>query len=113
MKVALQLLWVGVLQVAMQADAASAANGAPLMVGAQATGTRLPDAVTSGEIEPLFATPTRLDRAGRIVAPVYINGQGRSGSLSIRAPVIRRSLRSLLRNSGCSRLQMSASSSMA
>src|SRR6185503_8146145 len=28
------------------------------------------------EPEPLFASPTRLDRVGRIVAPVYINGQG-------------------------------------
>jgi predicted aspartyl protease len=27
-------------------------------------------------IDPLFASPTRLDRVGRIVAPVYINGQG-------------------------------------
>ena len=27
-------------------------------------------------VEPLFATPTRLDRTGRILAPVMINGQG-------------------------------------
>ncbi len=66
MKVALQLLMVGVLQRAMQADAAAA----------EATGTRLPGVVLPAEPEPLFATPTRLDRAGRIVAPVYINGLG-------------------------------------
>src|SRR5262245_53344440 len=26
--------------------------------------------------EPLFASPTRVDRIGRIVAPVFINGKG-------------------------------------
>jgi predicted aspartyl protease len=34
-----------------------------------------PQSVASEE-EPLFASPTRLDRIGRIVAPVMINGQG-------------------------------------
>lgn len=40
--------------------------------------TRPPDAPQPGVSEeaPLFASPTRVDRIGRIVAPVTINGQG-------------------------------------
>jgi predicted aspartyl protease len=34
------------------------------------------DTTVSTATEPLFASPTRIDRVGRIVAPVYINGQG-------------------------------------
>ncbi len=33
-------------------------------------------AATEATAEPLFATPTRADRIGRIVAPVYLNGLG-------------------------------------
>jgi predicted aspartyl protease len=56
MNVALSLLLVGVLQAVGFSDGVAADPGI--------------------EPEPLFATPTRLDRVGRIVAPVYINGQG-------------------------------------
>jgi len=37
------------------------------------TGSRIPTGLSD---EPLYAVSTRLDRIGRIVAPVYINGQG-------------------------------------
>lgn len=33
-------------------------------------------AAVSSEPEPLYASPTRLDRIGRVVAPVMINGRG-------------------------------------
>jgi predicted aspartyl protease len=39
-----------------------------------AQGTELASAITPPE--PLFAAPTRMDRTGRILAPVMINGQG-------------------------------------
>lgn len=42
-------------------------------------GTTLPpenDQPSAGEESPLYAAPTRIDRIGRIVAPVMINGQG-------------------------------------
>jgi predicted aspartyl protease len=45
----------------------------------RADGSPAPVADTPGAIpadEPLFASPTRFDRIGRIVAPVLINGQG-------------------------------------
>ncbi|HEU4624410.1 MAG TPA: retropepsin-like aspartic protease [Steroidobacteraceae bacterium] len=35
-----------------------------------------PAAPLAAEPEPMFASPTRLDRSGRILAPVMINGQG-------------------------------------
>lgn len=43
--------------------------------GASAPISDTPDA-DAAEDEPLFASPTRVDRIGRIVAPVLINGQG-------------------------------------
>jgi len=35
-----------------------------------------PGATTAGELEPVYVAPTQLDRIGRLMAPVYINGQG-------------------------------------
>jgi len=50
------------------------ARPAPAQVPAVATS--VPTAVAEAEAGPLYATPSRRDRAGRIVAPVEINGQG-------------------------------------
>lgn len=41
-----------------------------------AHGTELISTAPAPANEPLFAAPTRLDRTGRILAPVMINGQG-------------------------------------
>ncbi len=46
----------------------------PCHVGASPTAPVSEDAMV--EQQPLYASPTRLDRIGRIVAPVFINGQG-------------------------------------
>ncbi len=43
-------------------------------VGAANPGEPIADSAAVNE--PLFASPTRVDRIGRIVAPVFINGQG-------------------------------------
>jgi len=50
----------------------------PCALFAQApTGTHLPlTSAVLAEPEALYASPTRIDRIGRIVAPVMINGQG-------------------------------------
>jgi len=47
----------------------------PTVVSTQGNGLA-PTAAELPADEPLFASPTRLDRIGRIVAPVTINGQG-------------------------------------
>jgi predicted aspartyl protease len=47
----------------------------PCHIGAASPTALVPDVALS-EQEPLFASPTRLDRIGRILAPVFINGQG-------------------------------------
>jgi predicted aspartyl protease len=48
------------------------AEGVPSAAGVEEAA----DTTVSTTAEPLFASPTRIDRIGRIVAPVYINGQG-------------------------------------
>jgi hypothetical protein len=47
------------------------ACAAPAALGSESTSTTSPAAP-----QPMFAAPTRLDRTGRILAPVMINGQG-------------------------------------
>jgi predicted aspartyl protease len=47
----------------------------PYQAGAGSPASLIPPVVLQ-EPEPLFASPTRLDRIGRIVAPVLINGKG-------------------------------------
>src|SRR5690349_9680834 len=47
------------------------ACAAPAALGTESTATAPPSPA-----EPVFAAPTRLDRTGRILAPVMINGQG-------------------------------------
>ena len=44
------------------------------LAGAAQAGTQPP--VVLAEPPPLYATPTRLDRIGRVIAPVIINGHG-------------------------------------
>ncbi|MEJ1960212.1 MAG: aspartyl protease family protein [Gammaproteobacteria bacterium] len=56
-----------------------AAAALPAALASKPVSARIPDRVAATDlpdIEPLFASPTRLDRIGRIVAPVFINGQG-------------------------------------
>jgi predicted aspartyl protease len=65
---ALLLLWF--------ADTSAAAGADTPETAAQATATPSTDSTLVSPSEPLFATPTRLDRIGRIMAPVYINGIG-------------------------------------
>src|SRR5262245_51949478 len=36
----------------------------------------LPASDTHADTQPLFATPTRFDRIGRVIAPVLIDGKG-------------------------------------
>ncbi len=57
--------------------AASIAAAAPRDEDAPPTGTRLqPLEIQFGRDDALYAAPTRLDRIGRIMAPVMVNGQG-------------------------------------
>lgn len=59
--------------------AALCAVACPLRAGATLPGDAQAPAVAELAVEnvaPEFATPTTLDRAGRIVAPVHINGRG-------------------------------------
>ena len=48
----------------------------PMQVYGGGPSAALNPQIDVAEQEPLFASPTRLDRIGRIVAPVTINGQG-------------------------------------
>lgn len=48
----------------------------PAAAQVPAVATSVPAAVAEPETGPLYATSSRRDRAGRIVAPVEINGQG-------------------------------------
>jgi predicted aspartyl protease len=54
---------------------AAAVAGLP-RASAQGTDGDVAGAATSAEPEPLYAAPTRLDRVGRVLAAVEINGQG-------------------------------------
>ncbi len=56
---------------------AGASVASPLDDDRPPTGTRLPPiTINYGRDDALYAAPTRLDRIGRIMAPVMVNGQG-------------------------------------
>jgi predicted aspartyl protease len=67
MKAALPLIWL--MGAATGSQAGPGVGDAPAL-------EQEADTTVSTTAEPLFASPTRIDRIGRIVAPVYINGQG-------------------------------------
>lgn len=60
----------------MLAGALVVALARPAAAQVPAVATSVPPAATEPGAGPLYATPTRRDRAGRIVAPVEINGRG-------------------------------------
>jgi predicted aspartyl protease len=75
MKILVHIAWgCGAL---LGASAVSALDALPFpLTPTPAPVTAPAPAPATGEDEPLFAVPTRLDRIGRILAPVMINGKG-------------------------------------
>jgi hypothetical protein len=80
---AFALPWAAVAALAAEPTATSAAAPAPLATPTPAPGDPQPTAARSAlntvivtAPEPRYVAPTRVDRIGRIWAPVYLNGRG-------------------------------------
>jgi predicted aspartyl protease len=67
------MLRIGALVLLGSAPAWSIVTPAP---AGSPLATTAPDSAVADDDTPLYAVPTQRDRAGRLIAPVYINGRG-------------------------------------